>query len=196
MGIDTITAKIASDAAEYASELISEATQKAEEILEEAEHEADGILKRMAEQGAKDAVTTRHRKHSAAELEARKMRLAVKQKAVARAMEAAIDHLANMKPEAYIEFLAKKITETGVKEGQLILNAKDKAALGEKLVKAANKSLQDGKLALSEQTADAKGGFILKYGDLEINSSLETMINSAKEDVTPEVVAVLFEQPE
>jgi len=196
MSIDIITAKILSDATEYAEELISKAKQEAESITAEAKKKADSIKAHMSEQASRDAVTGKHRKNSVAELEARKMRLAAKQTAVANAMEVAIDHLANMKPEEYIAFLAKKIAETGIKEGQLILNAKDRASVGEELVKTANNLLKDGNLSLSEKTINAKGGFVLKHGALEINSSLETMVHSLKEVVTSEVVEVLFQNNE
>jgi len=196
MGIEAITATITGDATEYANGLISQANQEAEHILERARKEAEAIREQMAERGIDDAVTIRHRNQSSAELEARKMRLAAKQKAVVIAIEAAIDHLAGMEPEAYISFLAEKIASIGVKEGQLLLNAKDRAAIGAKLVRAANESLEDGKLVLADETINAKGGFVLKSGSLEINSTLETMIYSVKEAVTPDVITTLFQEYE
>ena len=196
MSIDAITAKIVSDASEYADKLLSEAKAEANSIIAKAENEAGSIKVRMAELGAKDAVITKHRKQSAAELEARKMRLATKQKAVSDAVNAATDRLANMAPDAYISFLAAKIAQTNIKEGQLLLNAKDKQAVGDKLVNAANALLSNGKIILSDKTIPAKGGFILQYGAREINSTLETMVNSIREAVTHEVVAVLFQESE
>jgi V/A-type H+-transporting ATPase subunit E len=196
MSIDHITAKIVSDATEYAEELISKAKQEAEEITAKAEEEADSIRKLLSEQAARDAVTARHRKNSAADLEARKMRLAAKQKAVANAVLAAVDHIADMQPEPYMWFLARRIAKIGVKEGQLVLNAKDKKAIGARLVKEVNKMLDGGKLTISEQVINARGGFVLKHGSLEINSSLEAMVHSLKEDVTPEIVDVLFQKHE
>ena len=193
MSIDTITAKIVSDATEYANGLISEAKKEAESITAKARKEADVIKERMTARVTNDIVTVKHRKLAAAKLEVRKMQLAVKQKAVMDSMEAAMDRLAKLDQKEYISFFARKVAETGIKEGQLILNEKDRAAVGEKIVQAANELLKGGKLSLSDKTMNAKGGFILRYGALEINSSLETMIHSVKEDVTPEVVAVLFD---
>jgi len=194
MSIDAITAKIVSDATEYAEVVLSEAKAEAAGIIAKAENEASALKVRMTELSGKDAVITKHRKQSAAELEARKMRLATKQTAVSKAVDAAIEKLANMEPDAYISFLAAKIAETGIKEGQLLLNAKDKSAVGDRLTKTANGLLKDGKLTLSGDTINSRGGFILRYGAREINSTLETMISSVKETVTPEVVAVLFQE--
>ena len=194
MSIDAITAKIVSDATEYANGLTSEAKAEAESIMAAARQEADSVLAGLEAQGSKDAVVVMHRKKSAAELEARKMRLAVKQQAVTEAMEAAINHIAGMDSGEYLAFLLRKIAETGIREGEVLLNAKDKDSLGVELIKAANEELKDGKLTLSSQTINAKGGFVLKYGAREINSTLETMVGSVKEAVTSDVVAALFQE--
>jgi len=196
MSIDNITAKILNDAKEYADGLLSEANKEAEVITAKAESEADAIRVRMAEQAVKDAEVVKHRKQSAAELEGRKARLAAKQKAVTDAVDAAISYIADMDSEEYISFLAKKIVETNINEGQLLLNAKDKDTIGDRLVKVANESLNGGKLTLSDETINAKGGFVLRYGTREINSSLETMVHEIKESVTSEVVSVLFHKYE
>jgi len=192
MSIDNITAKILSDATEYANSLTSEAKSEATGILAKAKQEAEALTKQVASQAAKDAETVKQRRLSVAALEVRKMQLSVKQDAVSKAIEAAIDKLSNMQKDEYINFLVKKIAEVGIAEGQLMLNAKDKAAVGEKVVAAVNASIRGGKISLSEETINAKGGFVLKTGLKEINSTVETMINSVKEAATSEVVAALF----
>jgi V/A-type H+-transporting ATPase subunit E len=192
MSIETITAKILSDATDYAEEITQKAKAEAASITAEAQKEAIEIKKLSAERAAEQALTLRHRRTAVAELEARKIRLDAKQMAVANTIDSAIEHLANMQTDEYIDFLAKKIAETGIKDGQVVLNASDKAAIGEKLLEEANKLLAYGRLTLAVQTMNAKGGFILKSGSIEFNSCLETMINSLKEDVTLDVVEALF----
>ena len=192
MSIENITAKIISDATDYADKIIAEAREEASGITAEAQKKADGIKAHMEERAHDESLTLRHRRTAVAELEARKIRLDAKQKAVAKAITVAIDHFATMEPGAYVSFLAKKIAQIGVTDGQVILNAKDREAVGKKLVEEANKLLSGGKLTLSEQTLNAKGGFVLKSGSIEVNSSLETMINALKEDITPEIVEALF----
>jgi len=192
MSIEHITAKILDDANEYANDILSKARQEAEEIADKAKKEAEEIEKLTYEQAVTDGAVIKHRKNSVAELEARKKRLAAKQTAVANAVLASVNHLANMKSDEYTAFLAGKVAEIGVKEGQLILNAKDKATIGDELVNSANRLLKDGNLTLSESTMNAKGGFVLKCGALEINSSLEIMVNSLKETVTSDIVTALF----
>ena len=162
--------------------------------MAEAEKEVSEIKNRMHAKGAADSVAIKHRAQSAAELEARKMRLAAKQEAIRQAMDIAACHLSNMEPKDYIPFLVKKIAAAQVMKAQILLNERDRATIGKKLVTAANKSLKGGELALSDQTIDAKGGFILKYGATEINSTLETIVESVKDAVTPEVLSALFRE--
>ena len=193
MSIDAITARIVNDATEYADGIISDAKGEAEKITGQAGREAEAIREQSAAQSAKDTVTIINRKKSMAELEARKMQLAVKQQEFTCAIEVAIDHIANMEPKAYTAFLAAKIAETGIREGELLLNPKDKNAIGGQLAAAANEALHGGKLVLSDKTINAKGGFVLKHGAMEINSTVETMVHSVKEKVAAEVVAALFQ---
>jgi len=46
---------------------------------------------------------------------------------------------------------------------------------------------------LSEDTIAAKGGFVLRKGSMEINSTLEVMVNGIRETAIPDVVKVLFD---
>jgi len=192
MSIDNITGKIISDAAEYAEGLILEAREEAKAIISQAREEVYDIGEQAAARSHEDAVSIKHRSHSAARLEARKLMLASKHKAVDKALEAAVRRLAEMEPDAYVAFLAGKIAETNIMEGELLLNAKDRATVGDKLVSAANRLSHGVGIILSGQTADIRGGFILKRGALEINSSLEAMVNSVKESVAPAVLAILY----
>ena len=196
MSIEHITAKIISDANEFAEKVTEEAKKEASDITAEAQRKADEIKTNMAKRANDESLTLRHRRTAVAELEARKIRLDAKQKAVTQALIVAIDRFATMDSAKYTEFLAKKIAQIGVKDGQVILNAKDKEAIGKKLVEEANKLLNTDNLTLSDQTINAKGGFVLKSGSIEVNSSLETMINSLKEDITPEIVEALFPKHE
>ena len=192
MSIEAITEKIISDAEEYANALISEAKAEAEKIVADAEDEADTIIERAKSINAKETAAIIHKTYSAAELEGRKMRLAAKQKGFTAAMEEAMDQIAGLEKKAYISFLVGRITETGVREGELVLNAKDRKNIGAKLLAEANVALKGGKLKLSGETIDSKGGFVIKTGDIQIDSTLEIMVTAVKDSIASEVVEILF----
>lgn len=192
MGIEKITEKILSEARNDADQILEKAGCDGRDTLHKAQLRSDNIKRETEERGNEDAVLMKSRKVSVAELEARKMKLAAKQGAITKAFDLALEKLENMEKNDYIRLLVKAISETGVDGGELLLNQKDHDFVGQKVVELANASSSSRKVTLSEQTIGAKGGFVLRKGAVEINSTLETMVNAVRESVTPEVVEVLF----
>ena len=192
MSIENITGKILAEARDQSKQVLEEAGYKSRMIVEKATGQAEKIKKDFQEQAAEDARLLKSRRTSVAELEVRKMRLGAKQALISRSFDAALDQLTHMSEGDYLEFLASAISATGVVEGDLLLNAKDRKALGEKLVKKFNSMDKGGNLTLAEDTIDAKGGFVLRKGAVEINSTLETMVNGIRESATTDVVKALF----
>ena len=96
----------------------------------------------------------------------------------------------------YFDFLYTQLDKQNLaREGVLLLNAKDLArrpADFEKKIGAAAEK-QKGKLSLSEKAAEIEGGFILSYGGIEENCSLEALFESEADVLKDAVRAVLFE---
>ena len=193
MSIDAIIEKIVNDANEYADVLISDALAEGNKIVSEAVREAEEIAEQSVVRCAKDTSAIINKMVSAAELEARKMRLAAKQKEFSAAMDAAIDQIANMDNKSYIAFFARRIAETGIEKGELKLNTKDRKAIGAKLTKAANGLIKGGELKLSGDTIEAKGGFVITAGDMEVDHTLEAMAVTMRDRIAAKIVAVLFQ---
>ena len=192
MGIENITDKILSEANEEASRVLEKASKESHDKVQKAEQQAVVIRKDAETRGKEDSHLLKSRKVSVAELEARKMRLLAKQESISKSFDLALEKLANMDEAEYIKLLVKAISDTGVDSGELMLNQKDRDMVGQKVVGLVNDSKTSVGVTLSNETIDAKGGFVLKNGAVEINSTLETMVNSIRESVTPEVVKVLF----
>jgi len=193
MSIEFITEKIINDAIEYSDGVIYAAIVEAEGIIADAMREADAIREGAVARSVKDTTAIINKQNSAAELEARKMRLAAKQKEFSAATEAAIDRIVNMDQKDYIAFLAGTIAETGIRKGEICLNARDRKAIGKKLVKAANGQIKKGKFRLSDRIIESKGGFLITGGDVEIDSTLETRVLTIKDSIAARVVSTLFQ---
>ena len=193
MSIEHITGKILAEARDQSGQVLEEASDKSRIIVEKAKAQVEKVRKDFEEQAREDASLLKSRRTSVAELEVRKMRLGAKQDLISRCFDAALDQLADMKEADYLAFLTNAILATDVNEGELLLNVKDRKAIGEKLVKKVNSAGKSGTLTLAEDTINAKGGFVLRKGSMEINSTLETMVNGIRESVTPDVVKALFD---
>ena len=192
MSIDNITSRILSDAKNTADSSLMNAENTKKEIINKANSEAEVIIKTESERAAKDAVDLKNRRVSAAELQGRKMLLSAKQEAIKKSFTAAIDKLKVMPEDKYLSFLAQEIVKIPNCEGSIVLNAKDRENIGERLVKTVNEKLGAEKVALSKNTVKASGGFVLKRGNVEINSTFETLLDSMKDELTGEIANALF----
>ncbi|WP_130862946.1 V-type ATP synthase subunit E [Bacilliculturomica massiliensis] len=192
MGIENIMEKI-----------LAEANDDARRIFEKGRYDGRGTIYRterlikqqqvdLEKKIADDVETVKKRKASVAELEARKMRLGAKQEAISKCFDEALLRLAKLPEDAYIDLLARTIEASGADGGELLLTAADRAKIGEKLVSRVNEGGKAGKVTLSEKTISASGGFVLKKGAVELNSTLEVMVEAVRGEVTPKVVATLF----
>ena len=128
-----------------------------------------------------------------ARMEAKKGVLALKQQMVGEAFDKAFDMLVSMPEAEYTTFLAKlaaKASATGDEE--VVLNARDRAAVGEKVVSAANALIPNGKLTLSADTGAFAGGLILRRGSVEANCTVELLIELARGEMSSDIAKVLF----
>lgn len=192
MSIENILEKILSHANEEAEKTLEQAWEKADQIRKEAQETGNRILDEAEKKGKEEAELLKSRRTSVAELEVRKMRLGAKQEAISKAFDLALSRISQLEKQEYVPFLVKALKETGVDEAELLMNKRDRDGVGQKVLDAVNDPEKPVRLTLSKDTIQAKGGFVLRRGLVEINSTLETLIDGVKEEVTPEVVEALF----
>jgi V/A-type H+-transporting ATPase subunit E len=192
VSIDNITSKILSDAKNSADSSLMNAENTKQEIINKAKTEAEALIKTEAERAAKDVEDLKSRKVSAAELQGRKMLLSAKQEAIKNSFDATIHKLKAMPEDEYLNFLVQEILRIPDCEGSIVLNAKDRENIGERLVKTVNEKLGAEKVALSEDTVETSGGFVLKRGKVEINNTFETLLDAMRDELTGEIANVLF----
>ncbi|WP_312814351.1 V-type ATP synthase subunit E family protein [Sedimentibacter sp.] len=192
MSIENITAAIINDAKLVEETSVKNAEKTMEEIISKAKIEAEEIMKQTSEKCTKDAESLKSRKVSAAELQARKMILGAKQEAIQKSFDLALEKLKSMPEDKYLNYLTEEIIKIPANEGIIILNQRDRDKIGEKLIKAVNQRLNVQRYKLSDNTINASGGFLLRSGNIEINNTFETLLNSIRDDLTSEVANALF----
>lgn len=142
----------------------------------------------MAKKAEEDAEILLERRNSVAELEARKMRLALKQDVIEETFMEALAQIEAMEPEMYMDFLLRHLLPYREEGGIVSLNERDGAALKGKLADA----LKDTKLTVGEEKANIRGGFILKQGNVFVNGSLEKILETEKKQITAQIAGILF----
>ena len=194
-GIEKITARIASDA-EKENALIREAAQqRIAEIRAEYEKKANDAYEEHLRTGLRDAEQYASRIERTAQLETKKAALAVKQEMVSEAFRMAEEKLTSMPEQQYIEYLTRKACEAGFKgDAQLVMNEKDRASVGQKVADAVNAAASEGKVTLADDTKEMLGGFILRQGSVEVNCTVDIMLELIRGEAAAQVAKILFEE--
>ena len=189
--------------------LQAESQAESAAILEKARAEAEAIAARFARQaeqekaaaevkGRKAAEERQDRLIRAAEMESKKTILGAKQAVLDKAFAQARDKLLRLPEEEYVSLLARLAAgSSGTGTEAVVMNAKDRDALGEKTVAEANRlRAQAGlpaSLTLSSETAEIDGGLFLRDQSSEVNCTFETLLRLGREELAGQAAAILFD---
>ncbi len=193
-GLNKIIEKIAQDSAAKCDGIIfnaqNEATKIKEAALELANEEKEAVIA-DANKEAKVIVDTAE---SGSELENKKMILATKVDIINKTIEEAERKLANMPDDEYfaaVYALVKKYSQAA--EGEMLLSSNDLGRLPKDFESKVNEGLADGaKVTVSKTPSNISQGFILVYGDIEINCTFDALIDDARDDIKDELYSIIF----
>ena len=192
-GTEKIIEHIRSDAKAQAEAVLAKAGEEASQIRAEYDKQAAKVYADKIRAGTAACQDRLDSVQRIARMEAKKSLLAVKQEMVESSFGKALDQLVNLPEEKYVGFLASLAAKASVSGGEeIVLNARDRAAVGEAVVKAANEKLGGGKLRLSERTGDFAGGLILSRGSVEANCTAELLVELCKGELSAEIAERLF----
>jgi len=197
VSLDNIIAKIVGDAQTKAQELDVAGRAKVEALLSAAQQQAfnqgEGIVASATARVAEEEA----RLLTAARLEARKQLLSAKQAVMEEAFFQALADLRARPLHEQRRMLAamlQKAVETG--EEQVVYAKEDSQIFASPFLDDVNAALKaqgkHGHLTLAPECRPTGGGFYLLGDGLEINATFPTLIKSIREQLEPEVAAVLF----
>ena len=197
-GTEKIIAHIRADAEAQSAAILSQAEQQCAAIREEYEARARERYSEKLLSGGKACEDRVDSMDRIARMEARKGLLALKQEMVSKSFELACEKLVNLPEADYVALLARLAAEaavTGTEE--IVLNARDRAAVGEKAVGAANAKLAEAgktaKLKLSPAEGAFAGGLLLRRGSIETNCTAELLVELQRSEMSSELAGVLFD---
>ena len=172
-GLDRIIEKINADSLASCREIADQAQKKAQDIAEDANAHAEKAYSDIIADAEKKAQSILNMSEANISGIARRAELSAKVEAVDAAIEAAYDAMCNMGADDYFAALEKLAVRNACKgEGELRLSKAD--------------------LDRVPQGADIENGFILVYGDIEINCTFRALINEQKDTIREKVCGVIF----
>ncbi|MBQ3381073.1 MAG: hypothetical protein IJG58_04865 [Oscillospiraceae bacterium] len=191
-GTEKIIAHIEADAQAQADAVLGEARQRCEAIKARFDEKAARLYSDRIREGVKACQDQEDSALRISRMEARKSVLSVKQEMVEKSFDLAVQQIVALPDEKYTAFLANLVKKAGpAGDEEIILNAADRARVGEALLKAVN---ADGaKMKLSDETRDIKGGLILRRGSIETNCSVELLVELCRGELSAKLADVLFD---
>lgn len=198
MPLEQLIARIMNDATESAEEIMSSAELERSRILKEAEVKAEERYLSVFEAERRAAEGEKERLVAAEALGARKELLREKRAIIKEAFDRAMDRLTNLPDDEYVELLERMMVEAaGDGGGEVIMSPGDRERFGTEVVERANRELaaagKKGPLTLSDETRDISYGFVLRRGGFEVNSEIEALMRSRREDLERKLVEILFD---
>lgn len=192
-GTEKIIAHIQADAKAKADEILAEAERKCAEIREEYAEKAKEAYAARIRDGVKECEENADNRERLFQMESRKEILALKQKLVADCFSRAKELILSLPEENYFMLLVKlAVSASDNGAGEIILNRKDRERFGDKVALTANAMLKEGKMTISEDVGDFSGGLIVRNGKIEVNSSVELLVDMCREEMSAKAAGVLF----
>lgn len=186
---EKILAGIAEEAKAQADKINSDAEKQAAEITAAAKTEAETEAEKIKADAEKKAELIINSGKSSAGLLKRDTTLNCRRELIEKALITIADTVNAYGDKDYFDFLLTLIKKEKLNDkGEVYLSVKDKV----RNITDFKSELSALNLTLSDTFADINGGFILKYGDIQINGELSALIHEKRDVLTDELNKALF----
>ncbi|MBZ9608602.1 V-type ATP synthase subunit E [Clostridium estertheticum] len=195
--LDKLAAKIIEDAKIKAETILKEAKNNEILLIEKKTKEAELVKKQMIEKTKVEAIMVSKRIISNSQLKARNEKLGAMQKMIDKVFESALEKLMAINDNDYLELIKKYLLSMPIAgDEEIILPGKYKSIVSGEYLSEINISLKTngkiGELKLSSDNRDIKSGFVVLKNGIEINNTFESLVNSLRDELEPEIVNALF----
>ena len=186
---EKILAGIAEESKAQADKINSDAEKQAADIIAAAREEAESEAEKIKAEAEKKADLIISSGKSSAELLKRDTALNCRRGLIEKALITVADTVNAYSDKDYFDFLLTLIKKEKLNgKGEVYLSVKDKA----RDTASFKSELEALGFTLSDNFADINGGFILKYGDIQINGELSALIHEKRDVLTDELNKALF----
>lgn len=196
-GAEKLIEKIENDAQRDAEKYWQDAENKKQDMQGKMLSSIDKCKSDIEKTAVETAQENKKRMAAVYDLEYRKQLLAAKQEIMQQTKALALQKLCSLDDSRYISLMKSRLlkcSQTG--EGGIIVSEND-ARLDKAFLDDVNgelkKTLGQGNIVFLPEKKEISGGFVFVDGGMEINMSLEALLDEAWEDAEAEVAEVLFE---
>ena len=194
-GIEKITNEINQEAEKEAAGIISAAEEAAKSLKSKTQQECDDRKSAADEKMQKKLEAENKKTQSQCEQAEKLIMLKAKQDIIEGVLRGAKDKLLGLDTKDYFDALSKLLEkQVQPEDGILFLSKRDVERVPEDFEKSAESIAKKcgGTLEVSKDAAAIDGGFILKYGNIEINSSFDALFEENEEELIDIVNKMLW----
>ncbi|MBR3766832.1 MAG: V-type ATP synthase subunit E [Clostridia bacterium] len=188
-GLDNILSRLDKECSLACEEIIADAVSAAEKRKNEAEIKAVFFMNEKTEAAKKEAQLLIQKAHSSAAANERRILLSAKVELIEDILSKTLHKLHNLDTPSYFTVL-KKLAEKNALEGKGIMYLSERDL--NRMPSDFSSSLKE--IEISSEPYNISDGFILKYGDIEVNCTFSAMLNSSKEELKAVAGEMLFGQ--
>ena len=192
-GLEKILSQIEYESNDRCRRIIEDANKKAQKIIENAQNEAQTILEDSEKETAKKLDSIKQSAVSSAELSKSKILLKAKLEIIDDMLKKSLDEIKNLPAEEYFDIIKPLIIRNARNgNGVLRLSQKDLNRLPDGFVDSLCSELGEKSVTLGE-SVDIDGGFLLVYGDIDINCSFDAIAMEKRDELKDSLNALLFD---
>ncbi len=194
-GLEKMKSQILEEAKAAADNKIAEAKAKASEITSQAEAEAAKITETIAHKSEVQVANYKDRAASSGDLQRRTKILAAKQEIIAEVLDKAYQSLTTMNEDEYFAMLLKMLDKYALPEnGEIFFSKADLGRMPAGFEAEAAKAAEakGGSLVVSKEGRKIENGFVLAYGGIEENCTLQAMFDAKRDELSDKVQRILF----
>lgn len=191
MSLAQIIEKIERDARAEAKKILDKAHEQEAEINRQTEGEVSKLDKAAKTRFLKERPEIFKRRDIVARLDINKMRLGAQRRLIQDVFDGAEERLKALDKDAYLSFCDKMLRRATTKAPEMLKISKNEKYIDKAWVDRFNAE-NGAQVELSEETQDFSSGFILSKGRIDINCSIEMLMQAAREKLETQVVQQLF----
>lgn len=191
MALADIKKKIEAEARQEADTVLQRAQEERDRILADADLQAEKLVHTYEKRYQEEEPEILRRRKIVAGLDVRRLELGARRDLIARAFDAALDHLRSLPAEKYnslVSALLENALETKTEEVRV---GRKEKIITASWIETFNKT-HGTTLTLSGEKLSETGGFVLSQGRVDVNCTFDMLVHSLVEDLEADVVERLF----
>ena len=193
-GLERIVEKITAENKQATDAMLEKTGEQANRMLAEAREDANAKAERVVDEAKKEADRIVGVAKSQAESITRKRYLQVRNAVVNDILSAAYERIESFDDERYFDLLLRLCIRNAEKgEGVLCMNARDLARMPADFEVKINSAIYEtGAVQVSRDPIAIENGFVLVYGDIEVNCTLRAVFDERMDELKDLLNPMLF----